>query len=368
MATDQAARFRDRVVAPVSEVVVLISLAVWVVAALAIGRWRGRTRLRRVATWGALWVLGVFPATYLAGPFAFHAYGVWWYWAFIASVAAALATAELLVGRRDRLDPLIGALGLIVVVLIVDVVTGARLQLNTVFGYSPIVGGRFAGLGNLAFGQLAGAGILLAGLLLRRFEGPRGRLGALAVLFLVLLVVGLPFWGADVGGALTMVVVVGVTTMLVLGKRVRGRTLVAWGATSVAVLAVFAIIDLSRPASDRTHLGRLVARIGDEGIGAFTTVVGRKLGANLSVLTGSIWTLMLPVAFGFLAWLIWRGPDFLRRVRFDLAEVLPGLALAAVLGFALNDSGIAVPGIMLGVVNAALAYFVLTEPVAHTAD
>ena len=48
---------------------------------------------------------------------------------------------------------------------------GAPLQLNTVFGYSPTVGGRFAGMGNLAYGQFAGAAFLLCGLLSRRLAG-----------------------------------------------------------------------------------------------------------------------------------------------------------------------------------------------------
>ena len=60
---------------------------------------------------------------------------------------------------------------------------------------------------------------------------------------------------------------------------------------------------------------------------------------------------MLPVVFAFILYLIWRAPGRLQR----LQEVIPqeraarvGFVIAAVLGFALNDSGIAVPGLMLG--------------------
>ena len=43
--------------------------------------------------------------------------------------------------------------------LCLDVMLGGRLQLNTVFGYTPTVAGRFAGLGNLAFALVHAKGL-----------------------------------------------------------------------------------------------------------------------------------------------------------------------------------------------------------------
>ena len=45
---------------------------------------------------------------------------------------------------------------------VVDVALGSRLQLNTPFGYSPIVAGRFQGFGNLAFAILAAGALVVA--------------------------------------------------------------------------------------------------------------------------------------------------------------------------------------------------------------
>ena len=52
--------------------------------------------------------------------------------------------------------------GLSWLVLVVDVLTGGRLQINTVFGYSPLVAGRFAGLGNLAFAIVGVGAVVVA--------------------------------------------------------------------------------------------------------------------------------------------------------------------------------------------------------------
>lgn len=146
------------------------------------------------------------------------------------------------------------------------------------------------------------------------------------------------------------------------GIRIRLRTAVLVGLGTLVVFVLAGMVDLARPEESRTHLGRLFEDIGANGFEAFETVVVRKIGANLTVLGSSEWTLMLPVAFAFILYLIWRAPGRLQRLR----EVIPeeraarvGFVIAATLGFALNDSGIAVPGLMLGVMNASLVYLVL---------
>jgi hypothetical protein len=245
---------------------------------------------------------------------------------------------------------------------------GAPLQLNTVFGYSPTVGGRFAGMGNLAYGQFAGAAFLLCGLLSRRLAGRSlATAAAFSVLVLAIVIDGMPFWGSDVGGVLAFVPAVGVTAARLLGHRVRWRSVAVWGSVAVAVVAVFAALDLSRPSDRRTHLGRLVEAIADQGLGALETVVTRKLGANLTVITSSVWTAMVPIALGFIVYLLWRAPGHIRSIRETIRESSAGLAVVGFLGFAFNDSGIAVPGVMLGVVNASLVYLtVRTLPVEVT--
>jgi hypothetical protein len=255
------------------------------------------------------------------------------------------------------LDPLILCLAAVFGLLVVDMVLGAPLQLNTVFGYSPTVGGRFAGMGNLAYGQFAGAAFLLCGLLSRRLAGRSFATAvAFGVLVLAILIDGMPIWGSDVGGVLAFVPAVGVTAARLLGHRVRWRSAAVWGSAAVGVVAVFAALDLSRPADRRTHLGRLVEAIADQGLGALETVVTRKLGANLTVITSSVWTAMVPIALGFIVYLLWRAPGHIRSIRETIRESSAGLVVVGFLGFAFNDSGIAVPGVMLGVVNASLVY------------
>jgi hypothetical protein len=118
-------------------------------------------------------------------------------------------------------------------------------------------------------------------------------------------------------------------------------------AAAIAVVA-FAAYDLSRPASQRTHIGRFARQLldGDGGI-----IVERKVDANLHVLLSPAVIFGVALAAG-LSVLAWRRSAPFAQVRARVPGVGPlvvGAALAAVLGASVNDSGVAVPAIMLAV-------------------
>lgn len=355
-----AAVFRDRTLGGASVVFVLAQLALWLVAVWTLMR-PGR-RLRTVAEIATLATLTYLPMTFLAGAFPLHSWGMASWWAIVLAGSVAMALTIHFATRRYLVDPLVVTLGLLVAFLSVDIIFGGPLQFNTVFGYSPTVAGRFNGLGNPAFSMLTAAGIILAALVAHRVPGRRGMYCALGVLAWCVVLDGAPMLGADVGGALTLLPAAGVTAWMLLGWKIRARTVIVGSFVTVVVVLAFGLLDLTRPAAAQTHLGRLLSDIGSNGLGAFETVVLRKLNANLSVLTSSIWTLMLPLVFAAVAFVIWWAPWRIRTIAERIPEeraAVAGLITAMVLGFALNDSGISVPGMMLAVVNAALINLLL---------
>src|SRR5207302_8286909 len=151
-----------------------------------------------------------------------------------------------------------------------------------VFGYSPTVGGRFAGFGNLAYGQLAAAAILLAGLLAYLLPGGPGLVAGLGILGVALVADGMPFWGSDVGGVLASVPAFALVALGLSGRKVSWRRLAAVGAGAVTAVLALGFLDLRRPAAQRTHLGRLFEQIGTDGLRPFTDAVQRKIQENLS--------------------------------------------------------------------------------------
>jgi len=365
VAADEAARFRDRMLGPVTVAAVGVVAAVLLVGALAL---RGKGWARPVAEVGALAAVAFLPATYLAGALPFHRWGAAAYWGFLVAASVGPASAAVALGRRLAGSALPIVLGAAAGVLVVDALRGAPLQLSTVFGYSPVQGGRFAGLPNVAFAQLAAAAVLLAGLVARRVGGRRGALAAAAVLVAVVVVDGMPMWGADVGGVLSLVPTTGIVVALLLRVRVRIRTAALWLGAGVVAMVGVGLLDLARPAGSRTHLGRLFAAVHDQGWTALTTVVERKLAANVAALTNTPWLLMVPVVALFALWVARHAPGTARQVWEqgpELRAALIGLAVVAVLGLGLNDSGVAVPGAMAVVACGALTHLAVTAAPAR---
>ncbi|HKA03918.1 MAG TPA: hypothetical protein VKD67_06295, partial [Acidimicrobiales bacterium] len=281
--------------------------------------------------------------------------GLTGYTVAVFAAAAVLAGAAWSLRRWHPLAPALALAGLNWLVQIVDIVTGGRLQINTTLGYSPIVAGRFQGYGNLAFAIVAATAIVLATGLWGEAPAPRAardRWWVLAVVLMAVTVVadGWPAFGSDVGGVLSCVPAFALVAVLLGGWKVSVRRALAIGAGTVAIVAVFALVDLARPADERTHLGRFVADIGN---GEAWLVLRRKLESNWHVLTSTPWTLVVLALIGALAVVAVRRRGLVADVQAKapgLRACLLGSLVLAVLGFVSNDSGIAVPAMMIGVV------------------
>jgi len=352
---DRDAQARDKLVAPVTVLFVVMQAVLSVVAVLVLGRGR---RFRVALEIAALSFFGFLLATYASVAIHLARHGAIVYLAVTVATGVVVASLVRLAGRRADVAPPTIMLSAVVAFFALDMATGAHLQLNAVLGYSPTVGGRFAGVGNLTFAQLSVASILLAGIVAWRPTRERVRIAA-AVLAAAIVVDGLPMWGSDVGGVLSMVPAAVVTVGSLSGRRVRLRTAAIVTVVTAAAVGAATAIDLLRPADQRTHLGRLAESIGRDGGSAFTRVAERKLAANLSVLTTSVWTLLVPAVLLFVAYLVYRAPGRLRIIADrapGLRGSLAGVFVVAVLGFGLNDSGIAVPALMLGMLNPVLVY------------
>jgi hypothetical protein len=354
--TDERAQFRDRAITQLGGVFLALQFALVAAAVAVLFTARHPSDgARRALEIAALALLFLLPMTHLAVLLPFESWGLGAYWVFLAGSSVATALVTYALTRRRPVAGVIVALAAMFGVIAVDQLTGAHLQFNAAFGYSPTIGGRFAGLGNLGYSQLAAGGVLLAGLVAHRVGGRTGAWCAAALLGLAVVVDGAPFFGADVGGVLSMVPAFGVTIAMLFGWRFRWRLVALFGAVAVAVLAVAAGLDLARPADQRSHLGRLIGGNGSD----VSVVLHRKLDANLAVLTSSPATWLLPVVYAATAYFVYRSLGPLRVVRHRIPELtaaLAGLGIVAVLGTLLNDSGIAITGMMFGVAVPTLVF------------
>jgi hypothetical protein len=276
----------------------------------------------------------------------------WWRapWPALAVTALVVVIAAATVGvayagpwRRWPAGPVVAVCGVTVVVTVLDGLTGAQLQINSLLGYNPLVAGRFVGFGNIAFAAFGSAVMLLTALLAHGRPRPVALGIVAAVAVPMVLVDGLPDLGADFGGVLTFVPAFLILALMVARSRISaGRLLLACGA-GVALVAVIGVVDYLRPAPSRSHFGRFVAAVLDGSAGA---TVYRKILTGLDLLLIGPHTILAMALVVWLAVLVFRPSATLSeaygRVG-SLRVALISVVVLSTIGFATNDSSVAVP-------------------------
>jgi hypothetical protein len=246
-------------------------------------------------------------------------------------------------------------------VLVVDQFTGGRLEFNSVFGYSATVGIRFSGIGNQSSAILATSAVLVASLVAARFSTPWGVRAALIVLGFSFIAMTPPLFGQDFGGTMASAPAFALLGWLLLGRRVTVRAIVALLGILLASGLVVGFLDLLRPSDQRTHVGRFFEKVGNEGFSGLSSVIERKSGENAATFSSGIYLLLILMVIGAGA-VLWLRPP--RPLAAALART-PTLRSAAisllvllVLSYGLNDSGLAIPAIMLALIAITAAYLV----------
>ncbi|MGJ6965224.1 hypothetical protein ACSDR0_25270 [Streptosporangium sp. G11] len=358
---DLASQVLREVRGPFFAVFVAVQILFYLLAAVAIRRGWGGSRALTAVRVVAVVSGAIAVSTFLAQlvPWWSLPAPMVWVIATILGFACAVAGAALAgPWRAHPLGPLTVVAAVTSVALLADVMTGSALQVNAVTGYEPVTGGRFYGFSNIAFAVYS-AGTILALAGIAQWLISRGRRAlALAVCAayggLAVFADGWPAWGADFGGVPAFLVGVAVFLILLSGGRVSPVRLVLVGLAGGLLIGAIAVVDWLRPADQRTHLGAFVQQVLD---GEAWTVVGRKFGAMIGVTVGN-WSLSLLtlVALAFLFLVLDRpsqwGASALGRA-YALAPALRagliGALACALIGFLMNDSGIAIPAMALTV-------------------
>ena len=352
----ELASFRDGIV-PATVTAFISVLAALCLATFVRDRLPRRVRAALPAI--AAGVIGALPASFLTARAGIDA--VLPYVAFLVAAGAVVAGVATVAERRRPGTGMLVAVGSVVALIGLDIAAGAPLQLNTVFGYSVAVAGRFAGIGNLAFALLGSAAVVLAALIAERH--PRGRpWHALAVLGVVLLIDGLPVLGADVGGVLAMVPAFGLAALVLLGRRIRVRAVVALLAMAFAILGLFAFLDLARPEESQTHLARLADHVVERRWDPLLDSLTRRWMASFGSGDTGAWVVLAVLGAVVAAVVVVRGAPGTRRLPSPPSLSRPeaaagvGLAVLATLGLITNDSSFAVPATMLLVIVPVLVH------------
>ena len=285
----------------------------------------------------------------------------------LALVAIATAAVRVAPRYRQTLWPLGAVAAIGAIVIGVDLLTGAQLQLNGVAGYSAVHGSRYAGVGGVGLGVFVAGTLVVAGCLAQMVRRPWRPVIVVMIGGFAVIMVGSPYLGADPVGAIAVTAGVCVAAAISTGGWLTLPRF-AWAALSgLAVTIGFAAMDLRRPALEQGSLGRFLTALGD---GSGGPAMQRAASANGESLLGSPLTILavvgvLMVAFCQLS--PWGGLNRLFGLHPALRAAGAGTVVATLIAGVLGGSALVVTG-AAAAVAVPTAVLTTLRVLDHAAD
>ncbi len=250
--------------------------------------------------------------------------------------------------------------------LVLDIAIGGHLIRVSLLGYDPIIGARYYGIGNEYMGVVIGSTMVMAASFL---EKRRINLWFVALLLaLVLVVVGYPALGANVGGAITSFVAFSFFLMRLREIRIGLKHMILILAGLVTVVLCFAVQDMVFLKS-HSHLAAAVRDAADRGPLYLLTIINRKVSMNIKLLRYTIWTKVLLTVIFVTAVLFYRPVGIFKRIfkKYPYSvRAWSSIVVAAAAGMLVNDSGVVTSATGSIFFIASLLYMLIEE--RDTAD
>jgi len=225
-----------------------------------------------------------------------------------------------------------------------DAFLGSPLMINSALGSDSIAGGRFYGIGNDYMGILLASSIVSITLLISslRMKPLTKALLGLVPLGIVTTAIGHPHYGANMGGLITGIVMLGFFYLVIMEIRLTPKRLVLIGLTALAGVLAVARLDALFSANP-SHAGQAITSLFSGGWTALFSIIKIKLGILGNAVYHSPWSLVLLLSVIFLASSWIRHQQTLGDVLRQFPAVQKAgnlLLLTAVTVFLVNDTGV----------------------------
>lgn len=253
--------------------------------------------------------------------------------------------------------------------LVIDLIRGSAFMKNSVFGYDPIIGARFYGIGNEFAGVFIGSGILLMGCFLQLYEEEVEKRPKATSLLLAsfscfqLYMIGMPFIGANFGGTIAAVFGYYFFYASVKKRKLSIAQLLILLMVLIMALTSIILMDLLNP-SNTTHIGKFIADIKENGINVLIQTLARKAAMNIRLIKYTIWTKVLLCIILIITIMFFKPVRLLHNIfkkyRYFTAAWL-GLSAGSIAGLIANDSGIVMAATAMIFTGYTILYMCLEE-------
>lgn len=282
----------------------------------------------------------------------------------VIAVTALISWITYYIGKRfnNPILPIVLISLLMTIGLVGDIVMGSPLIRSSLFGYDPIIGARYYGIGNEFMGVLVGAALVLFLGVKELFNVPKG--GVLGLFALLIIAIGYPQWGANVGGTLTATAASAFIFLRLYKIKISWKQILIGFIGMAAAVAIMAVIDTFL-LENQSHLARAIQSIKEGGIVTVFMIISRKVSMNIRLFKVTIWSKVLVTSLIVFAILFYKPYEELKKV-FDKYPYLSigwsGIVVASITGFMVNDSGVVAAATSLIYLSFSLLYIMLQEP------
>jgi hypothetical protein len=266
----------------------------------------------------------------------------------------------------------LGAAFLVNSFIILDLLRGSILIRGSVFGYDPIIGARFYGIGNEFAGVFIGSGILLAGCFMQHYKSFIERKPKTITFMLIiyscfqLYIMGMPFIGSNFGGTIAAVAGYFFFFNIVQQRKIKIVQLLLLGFVLIIVLSSIVVLDLTN-SNNTTHIGKFITDIRDNGISVLYSTIARKAEMNLKLIKYTIWTKVLLCIIVIITIMFFKPVRLLhgvfKKYRYFTAAWI-GISVGSIVGLLVNDSGIVMAATAMIFTGYTILYICLDERAA----
>ena len=244
--------------------------------------------------------------------------------------------------------------------LISDIIMGSPLIRSSLLGYDPIIGARYYGIGNEYMGVLVGSALVFFLGIKEIFEIPKYII--ICLLTSLILVIGYPTWGANVGGTITATMATFFLFLRLYDIKIGWKQII-FGITGLIIIV--AIMADTMFLDKQSHLAGAISSIKEGGITSIITIITRKLAMNIRLFGVTIWSKVLVATLVVFAILFYKPYGELKKI-FDkypyLSKGWAAIVVASITGFMANDSGVVAAATCLIFLSFSLLYILIQEP------
>ncbi len=281
---------------------------------------------------------------------------------FVKIIALTIALTLISVYiRKEIIDSIIFLSGLTCLILTLDILLGASLIKTSFLGYDPIIGARYYGIGNEFMGILVGATLVFTTALLDKYKKSRRHI--IIVFITVIMVIGFPKFGANVGGTITAVFAFMFVVLRLYNPKLKFNHYIYILSSIFILISIIALVDL-KLIEGNSHLANAIEQINNGGIHVVYSIIRRKVSMNLKLFSVSIWSKVLISSLIFLSVIFYRPFGIAKKVfnRYtNLSIGLLGILISCIVSFLVNDSGVVASATSIIFLAMTLMYLVVNE-------